>query len=197
MAGNYRSGRSGWRDRIEDYIRVDVMGLKRDGVFGVACTGLQIAPSCSEVALEYHGGTLILHYRQFETGDSRYFDVKQQVTIEHSPCRFGGSRPWFRCPTCDSRVGSIYRDEHSRFGCRKCYDLVYRSQRESWSGRKYLAANKLRWRMGGEAGAGSLFVRPKGMHFETFLNTIQKIHALETAALLKAVEPYTKPPTIR
>lgn len=44
--------------------------------------------------------------------------------------------------------------------------------------------------MGGEAGAGSLFVRPKGMHWETFLSMVQKIHELETAALENAVAVY-------
>lgn len=99
MAGNWCSGRVGWRHRIDDYVRVDVMELKRDGVFEVGQPGLQVAPSCPEAALEYCEGLLTMHWLR-PAGRGPYSEVKQPVVIEHTPCRFGGSRPWFRCPKC-------------------------------------------------------------------------------------------------
>jgi hypothetical protein len=193
MAGNDQSGRPGWRERIEDYSRVDVKALKRDGVFDTMRRGIQISPACPEAALEYRAGILSLLYLIPEGHRNAGEVAKQRVTVESTPCRFGGFRPWFRCPSCGRRVSSLFKDDETRFACRRCHDLAYRSQCESWSGRRYLKANKLRWSLGGEAGAMSPIVRPKGMHENTFFMLTLKIRELEAAAITSMAASSSRP----
>ena len=53
-----------------------------------------------------------------------------QVELDVTTTGFGGKRYWFKCPTCDRRIGVLY--EHpltKQFGCRKCLDLKYKKQR--------------------------------------------------------------------
>lgn len=57
----------------------------------------------------------------------------QSVELTHTPCHFGGLRPWFLCPghgdECIGRVALLYeRDGH--FRCRGCHRLRYTSQYE-------------------------------------------------------------------
>jgi len=56
----------------------------------------------------------------------------QPVHVIHSPCRFGGGRPWLLCQACGGRRLVLYR--HPRVGtwdCRECLRLTYPSQRAS------------------------------------------------------------------
>jgi len=188
VAGNYRSGRFRQRDMLDDYAKLDVMELKRDGVFRTNSRNLQLSPHCPEVAFEYAYGLLTLFRASSDTLEGYQNPATQLVEVEFQPCRFGGMRPWFLCPCCGRRVSALYADSSHEFYCRTCRGLAYRSQFESWSGRRYLKANRLRWSLGGEAGAMSALNRPKGMHWGTFLDIIRKINALEVAALTKAAE---------
>jgi hypothetical protein len=55
-----------------------------------------------------------------------------QVGLPTTPLRFGGVRWWFACPSCRQRCDRLYLPDHGRrFACRKCWNLGYRSQRES------------------------------------------------------------------
>ncbi len=53
-------------------------------------------------------------------------DVSQRVKLTHTSCNFGGTRPWFVCPNCTTRVGTLLGGR--RFACRRCYGVVYQSQ---------------------------------------------------------------------
>lgn len=63
------------------------------------------------------------------------------VALLEKPCRFGGSRFFFRCSRCGRRVLTIYWPETLRPGCRVCLHLVYRTQRAS---RDVLTTGQLR-----------------------------------------------------
>lgn len=50
----------------------------------------------------------------------------QNIKITTTPCYYGGFRYWFICPTCRTRVGSLYRKPlASLFLCRHCQNLTY------------------------------------------------------------------------
>jgi len=56
------------------------------------------------------------------------------VSLTGTPCSFGGSRSWFRCPgvrpwaPCGSRVAILYLPPgQARFACRRCWNLTYAS----------------------------------------------------------------------
>ena len=70
-----------------------------------------------------------LHYRWRDKED-----VHIPICLEATPTQFGGRRWWFICPlivrgiACNRRAGKLYLPTGARyFGCRKCYDLTYRS----------------------------------------------------------------------
>jgi hypothetical protein len=90
---------------------------------------------------------LVLSYRSKLGGE--WEDVKEPVSLEWTPCNFGGERPWFVCPgvvngkRCGRRVAILY-GPGKYFLCRHCYDLRYESQREDKKDRALRRAQKIR-----------------------------------------------------
>lgn len=55
-------------------------------------------------------------------------DIKINLTTTKT--MFGGIRLWFLCPTCNKRVGIIYKHPLTQtLGCRICLNLDYRKHR--------------------------------------------------------------------
>jgi hypothetical protein len=74
-----------------------------------------------------------LHYRWHDTKD-----VNIPIRLEATPTQFGGRRWWFICPlivrgiACNRRADKLYLPPRAKyFGCRRCYDLTYRSCQEA------------------------------------------------------------------
>lgn len=52
------------------------------------------------------------------------------LTLTDSKTGFGGVRYWFSCPSCNRRVGVVYRHLLTgQLGCRLCLGLDYRKHR--------------------------------------------------------------------
>lgn len=91
------------------------------------------------------------------------------VTLERTPCHYGGSRPWFRCPArgCGRRVAVLYGAEI--FACRHCYRLAYDSQNEPPHYRALRRVQAIRVKLGGSPSLFEDFPeRPRGMHWRTY-----------------------------
>jgi hypothetical protein len=84
---------------------------------------------------------------------------------------FGGNRTWHVCPLCGSRVGKLFMPPgQSRWGCRKCHNLAYASQRQAVVSRSIRSAQKIREKLAGSINLFTPFPeRPKGMHWQTYL----------------------------
>ncbi len=123
--------------------------------------GRQVASINIRVAFD-HG--MVLSYRTKCTSE----EVEQRVQTQTSPCHLGGQRHWFTCPRCNRRVAVLYAPSRY-FACRPCGGLGYATQKEGAGDRASTRADKLRKRMGWEAGIlngdGS---KPKGMHWKTY-----------------------------
>lgn len=59
------------------------------------------------------------------------------VRLESTSCHYGGKRFWFTCPLlvnskpCERRVGKLYLLPGGKyFGCRHCWNLTYKCQKE-------------------------------------------------------------------
>lgn len=69
------------------------------------------------------------------------------AAVEWTPCRFGGTRPWLRCPRCSRRCARVYL-RASGAACRTCHRLAYAVQREDASSRAMRRGRKLVARLG-------------------------------------------------
>lgn len=109
--------------------------------------------------------------------------VEQRVQTQTSPCHLGGQRHWFTCPRCSKRVAVLYAPGRC-FVCRQCGGLGYATQKEGAGDRASTKANKLRKRLGWQAGIlngnGS---KPKGMHWRTYLRLKSHHDALVQVSL--------------
>ena len=108
--------------------------------------------------------SMVLSYRMKSTGEV----VEQRVHTQTSPCHLGGQRYWFTCPRCGQRVAVLYAPGRN-FACRQCGGLGYATQKEGAGDRASTKADKLRKRMGWEAGIlNGDGGKPKGMHWKTY-----------------------------
>lgn len=87
--------------------------------------------------------------------------VSNHIGLDHVPCRFGGTRPWFTCPCCARRVALLYL-HRGRFACRHCQRVAYASQSEDEMARMWRKQSRL------EARLGDHWTRPKGMRQRTY-----------------------------
>lgn len=115
------------------------------------------------------------------------YDYDQHISVVWTPCRFGGSQPFFICTgqprsSCSKRVTKL----HSLGGvflCRHCHGLAYACQSERTWDRKARRADKLRMRLGGEPGIFRPFPpRPRGMWWRTYQRLATKAEAAASAA---------------
>lgn len=187
--GGFGSGRSGWRRKAEDMLCLSVHAVHRRGFLtpGASClwTWTWTTGDKASIGLQALAGALRLDFRVRSGGDD-WRDVVQTVDLEHTPCHYGGTRPWFRCPRCGRRVAKLYGG--AAFWCRQCYGLAYRSQAEGFADRCYRKANKMRARLGGEPGALSILLKPKWMRWPTYDRLAGEIRELENAGLLSFME---------
>ncbi|MEF8727222.1 MAG: hypothetical protein V5B34_03250 [Accumulibacter sp.] len=113
---------------------------------------------------------MTLSYR-YKTGGADWQTMDYPVWLEWTACTLGGRRAWFRCPAngCGRRVALLYLGGAGIFACRHCYRLAYACQRETADDRAARRADRIRDRLGWQAGilnpSGS---KPKGMHWRTF-----------------------------
>lgn len=167
-------GWQGGKRTTDDYRSLDVRQFQRDGLltparsFGWSWTrnGEKVASISIETASDYL--TLVYRVRQH---DDEWKDLNYPVRLEWTDCNLGGKRAWFHCPChgCGRRVALLYLGNASIFACRHCYRLAYASQREKTHDRLARKADRIRKRLGWNAGilnyAG---FRPKGMHWRTY-----------------------------
>lgn len=191
--GGYGSGRWGRRltkGTTDEALRLDVRWLARKGLIVPGAAGSLVVACCQggepagSVAVGYDGGrpgAVVLDYGVRRGEGAPWEPVRELVALARTPCRFGGERPWFRCPGCLGRRAVLF-GAGGRFRCRACHGLAYDSTRESARERDRRRADALRRRIGSEPGALDAPGKPKGMHPRTFGRIVAEINARERAA---------------
>jgi hypothetical protein len=174
--GSGRRSGSG-RGLAEACLSIDAGALQRAGCLESGWTGLWLWMKDGEQAglISLRTGHDLLHFTyRVRFGGSEWEDVAETVSIVEVPCRYGGKRPYFRCPgvvsgvVCARRVAKLYCAGRF-FLCRHCYRLAYASQSERALDRMLRRANTIRKRVGGEVGMASPFpARPRGMWRRTY-----------------------------
>ncbi|MGZ8945021.1 MAG: hypothetical protein ACXW1W_06290 [Methylococcaceae bacterium] len=149
------------KDIVEDYLKIDLRKWEREGLLspgnGFTWHWICNNETVSEITVRVQTESLTLSYR----------NRSQSVTLATSSCNLGGCRYWFRCG-CGKRVAILYAGD-SRFACRRCLNLNYKTQHQERHERLAKKAHEIRdsldWPRGFNNGTGP---KPKGMHWRTF-----------------------------
>jgi hypothetical protein len=181
-------GSGGWnatgRSTTATALRLDVNVLRRHGCLDRGWSGLwgwsSSTGESSRIGIEAHGDAVTLRFT-VRTGGGEPESVVQRVTIEWQPCRFGGVRPFWLCPVCSRRIVILHGVR--RFACRTCNRLSYASQRERRPDRAQRRANKIRVRLGGQAGLGEIPPKPPRMHARTYDRLVERVIAADAETL--------------
>ena len=175
--GGYGSGRRSTKPKIEDCNSLDANQLNRDGCLKCGWYGTTTwsrnGVKTSSIRMRATADYLHLSYstKQFGT-------VYQSVTINRIPCRFGGSRAYFRCK-CSKRVVKLYA-AGTHFRCRYCHHLTYSSKNESQWDRALRQRNKQRRRLSRNIGLEAYMAqKPKGMWWRTYQRLQERAYEAE------------------
>ena len=177
--GGYSSGRHGGKRTTNDMHVLDIRKIARAELLKPGCSfswqwtrgGEKIA----SIGLRTETDRVVLNYRSRSNGDE-WQDMNYPVYLAWSGCNYGGQRAWWLCPAvgCGRRVAVLYGGKV--YACRHCHKLAYRTQREQPHDRASSKADKLRDRLGWEAGIlNGNGGKPKGMHWRTF-DSLQATH---------------------
>jgi hypothetical protein len=171
MGGRGSGRRSSYSGKPEtsDSMPLDIRKIARKGLLGPGCgfswqwlvNDRQVAGISIRVDFNQ---CMLLSYRMKSTGEV----VEQRVQTQTSTCHLGGERRWFTCPRCSKRVAVLYAPGRY-FACRQCGGLGYATQKEGAGDRASTKADKLRKRLGWQAGIlNGDGAKPKGMHWKTY-----------------------------
>lgn len=166
-----------YRPNCEHFLELDVRRLHREGLLRPNTTKLLRVASregatSAVMRVQVDSTHPQLSYSWTPWGSDSPEPMDYLVEIEQTRCRFGGWRPWFRCPRCQSRRAVLYGvADDGRFGCRGCMWLVYASQDERKMCRLWRKQRRL------EAKLADLG-RPKGMHWSTFRHVCGQLNTV-------------------
>lgn len=193
VLGGVGSGRpSGFgSNTVECNRSIDANRLQKEGCLAPGWTGNWEWKYDDErvalISLQMEESNLLLNYN-FRRYGEEWESVSERVPITRIPCRFGGSRPYFKCPGvvngrhCGRRVIKLY-GAGAYFLCRHCYRLSYESQRQDDLDRARQRADKIRQRLGAPQGYEQpLPKRPKGMWSQTFERHLWELQKAEEHA---------------
>lgn len=174
-------GRCGTRPTTEGCLNLDVRWLARRGALAPGHHVVALTQGRKAWRIGVWGGSdgLVLDYSAEVRG--AWLPVRECVVIDRTPCHLGGARVWFRCPGCGGRVAVLFT-RTGLFRCRQCHGLAYASTREPAWVRQRRKADRLRIKLGGEAGFGQVPPRPVGMRWRTYDRTLNDIVVLDRAA---------------
>jgi hypothetical protein len=181
--GGWGSGNR-WRQQTKGILnassRIDIRYLKRQGMlrggyFNISWdfNGEPAGSVGIRVAVD-DAMTVIYRWRTDSAED--WQPREQTVKFAHTACGFGGTRQWFLCPYCFRRV-AVLVVEGAQVACRHCLHLTYASCNEDEISRSWRKREKIKARLGGNDNA--LYLKPKGMHQQTWHRLRQKYREAE------------------
>jgi hypothetical protein len=180
-----------------EMLAVDIRWLNKRGYLKPGHYGLQWTRGdepAGDIRIEVYDDYIMLVYRSRKSSSDEWESIRDRVCLTQTPCHYGGSRVWFRCPSCGRRVAVIYGGRY--FRCRHCYKLAYSCQNESTYDRLNRKARKIRRRLGASEDLSMPIVfKPKGMHQKTFVHLLKEAdHAEEQAyeAILLSMARFMK-----
>lgn len=190
--GGYGSGRQHGANCTDEYRNIDIRRWQREGFLTpgriLDWQWLQDGKKIASIGVKVEVEQLRLNYSYQRNGGDKE-NLEYFVKLQTSTCHYGGVRYWFTCPAigCGRRVALLYI-AGKIFACRHCYQLAYRSQRETAGQRGHDGANKIRSRLGWQIGiaypGGN---KPKGMHWKTYIRLLSKHNDYANQAMVDMV----------
>tara|TARA_R110002153_G_scaffold65121_3_gene174422 strand:+ start:6416 stop:7000 length:585 start_codon:yes stop_codon:yes gene_type:complete len=178
--GGYGSGRRSTRPKVEECSSIDANQLNRDGCFKNGWNGT-MAWSRNGQKFSSIGMRATADYLHLGYSSEKYGSVIQPIQIERLPCRFGGSRAYFRCD-CGKRVVKLYGFGRL-FLCRHCCGLFHYSKNEGFWDRSLRQRTKHKRRLSGDASLEAYEMpKPKGMWWRTYYRLQEAAQAAENRA---------------
>jgi len=175
----YGAGRPGWRPKCEHLLALDVRVLARRGRLSpgmfYSWAWSRDGEPAGRIGIQTGSDHVRLAYTWTPYGsDPQQIDCS--VPLERTPCHFGGTRPWFRCPRCWALRAVIYGvASDGKFGCRQCMRLGYVSEAESRIDRVNRKFHKLQAKLGEDG------EKPKWMRWKTFDRISDQLEAADQA----------------
>ncbi|MFN7822754.1 MAG: hypothetical protein ACK5PO_07370 [Bacteroidota bacterium] len=166
----YGAGRPARRLKTDQVLAIDARRWAREGILGTP-------GRCGSWGWRLNGEPLasLTYASQGHQVTVSTEQVWQVLEVERTPCHYGGTRAWFRCPTCTRRVAIVYWRGGRSFGCRVCWQLAYRSQSQDALARSISREARITARLT-EPG-----LRPKGMHRKTFARILEEVERCDAA----------------
>jgi hypothetical protein len=178
--GGFGSGRKFGANVTEDYRQIDIRRWQREGLLVpdsyINWQWSRNGEKVASIAAKVETGQLRLIYNYRASGSENWEPLDYPIRLQTTPCNYGGVRYWFTCPAvgCGRRVAILY-SAGKYYACRHCYQLAYKSQRETKGYRGYRGAGKVRDKLGWQLGiANPLEGKPKGMHWKTYYRLMNK-----------------------
>lgn len=188
--GGFGSGRRGGKDTTGDMRALDVRKMQRDGLLksgqSFAWNWTRNGEKFASINMRVDFDSVVLDYRARDRGGD-WKAMNYPVRLSWTSCNYGGHRAWWLCPAvgCGRRVAVLFGGKV--FACRHCHRLAYTCQRETPDDRATRRADKLRDRLGWEAGIlNGNGGKPKGMHWRTY-ERMQAIHDAHVNRALAAM----------
>ena len=163
----YGAGRPGYRLKAENTLKVDIRVWHKRGLLWDGGTNTwswsRGGESAGSIRFTVNADNIRLTYSV--NGQ----DASQTIWTTATPCRYGGSRTWFECPTCGGRAAVLFM-RAGRFACRQCQKVSYTSQSGSAYDRALVSYHCLAARV--EAG------KPKWGRWATFNRLEDRFYAV-------------------
>ena len=150
--GGYGSGRRSNKPKVEECSSIDASKLSKIGCFKNGWNGTTTwsrnGKKFSSIGMRGTANYLHLGY-----SSEHYGSVIQPIRIERVPCRFGGSRAYFKC-NCTRRVVKLY-GAGRLFLCRHCYRLFHSSKNKGFWDRSLRQRTKHQRRLTDDGSLGA------------------------------------------
>lgn len=170
----YGAGRPAHNIKAESVQRIEVRRWSRAGYFTgnffFSTSWNRGGEPTGSISVQTTRDSAVLSYRIKDFRSDEWQDKRQFIPVLQTPCNYGGSRRWFRCPVCQRRCEVLYLRAY-RFACRKCQRIAYTSQSGGPMDRLTHKSHKLQARVANG--------KPNGMRRVTYNRIWEQVNEIE------------------
>ncbi len=160
----YGAGRPAFRPCDAHHLSLDVRRLAREGLLGRSgwsgWTWRRDGEQVGSIGLHIDVGRSVrFDFTQTRQGEPRQVSVT--AWLDSTPCTYGGSRWWWRCPSCSRRCARLFIVTGG-LGCLRCLRMSHLSQRLSAIDRSWRRTQRAEAALGiGDSGKRRLHQRTR------------------------------------